>query len=261
MEVNGEIRHLYFLHDVHPRTIAARLRRCVESTETRVVLREQWREFPTTWHAVQKLADEFVARPGASFEWVSRDDLTRLLALRTFVMQARSHDVVGPEGEPVSHRQVADWLQRALAPQAWSISKSLTRSIRNESPRTIRSSELSMPSLDEAPSTIRDSIPPVAASGEHDPVLSSAPYMARGSSPHAAAPAAPSRGAIAPAESRALKVLEHLRVASLDRLIREVTHANAWVTRKQVIEELHSLGPRIRWFGRAIVALSPEDSA
>ena len=66
-KINGELRHLYFLHDVHPRTIAARLRRWVESTESRVVLREQWREFPTTWHAVKKLADEFTARPGALF--------------------------------------------------------------------------------------------------------------------------------------------------------------------------------------------------
>ena len=226
-----------------------------------MVLREQWREFPTTWHAVQKLADELVARPGASFEWVSRDDLTRLLALRTFVMQARSHDVVGPEGEPVSHRQVVDWLQRALAPQAWTISKSLTRPIRNESPRTTRSRQSFAPDSDAAPGTIRGSIPPVAVVAEHNPKSNRAPYVTRGSSSQPAGVSCTPSQAVAPAESRALKVLEHLRVASLDRLIREATHANAWVTRSQVIEELRALGPRIRWFGRAIVALAPEDSA
>ena len=257
LEVDGDVRHLYWLHDVHPRTVAARLRRWVESTETRVVLREQWREFPTTWNAVQKLADEFAARPGAAFEWVSREDLTSLLALRTFMMQARSHDVVGPQGEPISHRQVSDWLRRALDPRAWTISQALIQPIRNESPRTIRSRPPAPPDSDTAPRTIRDSSPPGARLRDNEPTSS---YTSRPAGSHPPPTGRQSDSKSGASESRALRALEHLRVASLDRLIREASHVDRWVTRKHVLEELRSLGSRVRWFGRAIVALEPEDS-
>ena len=60
-------------------------------------------------------------------------------------------------------------------------------------------------------------------------------------------------------ESRALRVLEHLRVASLERLIREAAIMDTWVTRKLVLKELENFGSRVRWFGRSIVALVPED--
>ncbi len=235
LEVNREPRHWYFLHDVHPRSIAARLRRWVESTETRVVLREQWREFPTTWNAVQKLADEFAARPGALFTWVNREDLTRLLALRAFVMQARSHDVVGTAGESVSVQQVVAWLRQALAPEEWPIVTDMTGPLKNQGPPTIRSREPMSPDSDSSATTLRDSRPPMTAIAH--PGISSAS-----------------------ARSRALRTLEHLRVASLERLVREAARIDSWVTRKHVVDELQALGPRIRWFGRAIVALLPEDS-
>ena len=262
LDVHGETRHLHFLHDVHPRTIAARLRRWVESTETRVVLREQWREFPTTWHAVQKLADEFMARDGALFEWVTREDLTNLLALRAFVMQARSHDVVGSSGEPVPDRQVIEWLQRILEPKSWAIANAMTRTLPNDSPRTIRSRGPTSHDVDPSPNTVRDSSLPldVVTSLRSGP-MSSATSL-RNSSPlgRARVESNSSTGAVASSETRALRVLEHLRVASLDRLIREARYVDAWVTRKLVVEELRSLGPRVRWFGRAIVALVPEQS-
>jgi hypothetical protein len=235
-DTDGGRRHLCFLHDVHPRTIAARLRRWIDSSETRVVLREQWREFPTTWNAVQRLAEEFATQPAATFEWVNREDLTRLLALRSFVMQARSHDVVGTAGESVSAAQAMDWLRRALVPQHWPIVIAMTRPLSSNGPRKIHPRKPFASDLYEAPPTVRDSQPPATENVQQR------------------------IGTAVTGESRALRVLEHLRVASLERLIREAVFMDASVTRKQVIEELRALGPRIRWFGRAIVVLLPEDS-
>jgi hypothetical protein len=263
LDVNGEPRSLYFLHDVHPRSIAARLRRWVESTETRVVLREKWRDFPTTWHAVQRLADEFVARPGACLIWASREDVARLLALRSLVMQARSHDVVGPAGESVSHQRVIAWLLQALDPANWPISTDLAQPLKNESPRTIRSREQLAPDSEASPATLRDSIPP-ATIATRSAIPPSAPQTSRDELPARGMPESrpsPSRSGLVSEETRALRVLEHLRVASLERLIREAAFVDTWVTRKIVISELQKLGSRVRWFGRAIVALAPEDPA
>jgi hypothetical protein len=261
LEVNGEPRTLHFLHDTHPRTIAARLRRWVESTETRVVLREQWREFPTTWHAVVKLADELAAQPTAIFEWVSRADITRLLALRAFVMQARSHDVVGTMGEPVSDREVVQWLHRSLAPQQWPLVMAMTRRLRSDSPRKSRSAEPASRHIDSSPRTPRDSTPPAAVVSVGGSIPPSAPRTTRDSLlpvPNSE----PSNRHVSTTPStysRALRVLEHLRVASLERLVREAVQIDSWVTRAQIMEELRALGTRVRWFGRAIVALLPED--
>ena len=260
-DVNGEPRSVYFLHDVHPRSIAARLRRWVEATETRVVLREQWREFPTTWRAVQRLADEFVARPAACLAWTSREDIARLLALRAFVMQARSHDVVGPAGELVSDQRVIAWLRQALKPQHWPISAAMAQPLKNDSPRTIRSRGPLAPESDDSPATIRDSVP-AASSARQVKASPSAPPTSRDQFPDAGTTESrpmTSSPTAAGEESRALRVLEHLRVASLERLIREAAIMDTWVTRKLVLKELENFGSRVRWFGRSIVALVPED--
>jgi hypothetical protein len=261
LNVNGEPRCLYFLHDVHPRSIAARLRRWVESTETRVVLREKWRDFPTTWHAVQRLADEFVIRPGACLVWVSREDVARLLALRSFVMQARSHDVVGPTGESVPDQLVVTWLRQVLDPAHWAISTDMTQPLKNDSPRTVRSRELPALDSEDSPATLRDSVPPSTVMAR-SASLPLSPQTSRDELPNSSVTQSqpgPGSSVAVNEGTRALRVLEHLRVASLDRLIREAAVVDTWVTRKIVVSELEKLGSRVRWFGRAIVALAAED--
>ena len=168
---------------------------------------------------------------GPFFFWVNREDLTNLLAVRTFIMQARSHDVVGTTGESVSVEQVVAWLRRTLAPEQWPIVMAITHPLHTEGPRTIRSRE------------------PLASDLESS-------SLENGSQPRPN----PNAQVAAANESRALRILEHLRVASLERLVREAALIDLWVTRKHVVDELQALGPRIRWFGRAIVALLPEDS-
>lgn len=222
-------RHVSVLHDVNPQTIAARMRRWLGSNDSRVVLREQWRDFPTTWHAVNRLADELSAQPSVSVYWVGREDVARLLALRSLVMQARSHDVVDATGEPITDVEVTQWIQARCSPEQWALSSFITGAGSETQP------------------------PPAVSTARPPPVFprSKPATERRRSSPDA----------LGTAQSRTLQVLEHLRVASLDRLARETAARGVPVTRRQIIEELKQAGARVRWFGRSIVALVPEDSA
>jgi len=176
-------------------------------------------------------------------------------------MQARSHDVVGPAGELVSDQRVIAWLRQALKPQHWPISAAMAQPLKNDSPRTIRSRGPLAPESDDSPATIRDSVP-AASSARQVKASPSAPPTSRDQFPDAGTTESrpmTSSPTAAGEESRALRVLEHLRVASLERLIREAAIMDTWVTRKLVLKELENFGSRVRWFGRSIVALVPED--
>ena len=54
---------------------------------------------------------------------------------------------------------------------------------------------------------------------------------------------------------RALGMLLQLRVASLDRLVREVRRAHGQCTRAAVLAELEQEAARVQWFGRSVVAV------
>ena len=53
----------------------------------------------------------------------------------------------------------------------------------------------------------------------------------------------------------ALSVLRRLRIASLDRLVREALRVESAATRASVIAELEAAGDSVRWFGRTIVCV------
>jgi hypothetical protein len=56
--------------------------------------------------------------------------------------------------------------------------------------------------------------------------------------------------------TRALAVLARLRVASVDRLVREVTRAHPGATRASTLAALETTGDRVRWIGTALVCLT-----
>lgn len=61
---------------------------------------------------------------------------------------------------------------------------------------------------------------------------------------------------ITPANSEhSLLTLRRLRIASIDRLVREVARVEPSATRASVLAELESAGKRVGWFGRAIVCV------
>ncbi len=55
--------------------------------------------------------------------------------------------------------------------------------------------------------------------------------------------------------STALALLRRLRVASLDRVVREVTRLDPLATRASVMSELEASPDEVRWFGRSIVGV------
>lgn len=63
------------------------------------------------------------------------------------------------------------------------------------------------------------------------------------------------RTAIGVPSQHSLSTLRRLRVASVDRLVREVTRVEPSATRASVLAELESAGARVAWFGRAIVCV------
>jgi hypothetical protein len=72
--------------------------------------------------------------------------------------------------------------------------------------------------------------------------------------PRAAIAPAPVLGS-APKTKTALALLRRLRVASLDRVVREVTRLDPQATRASVIAELETSPNEVRWFGRSILGL------
>lgn len=78
------------------------------------------------------------------------------------------------------------------------------------------------------------------------------------SKPDSDAPASEATAARPVIAGAALATLRRLRIASLDRLIREVLRVAPESSRASVIAELESAGERVRWFGRSIVYLRGE---
>jgi hypothetical protein len=55
--------------------------------------------------------------------------------------------------------------------------------------------------------------------------------------------------------SIALPTLRRLRIASVDRLVREISRIEPHATRSAVLAELEAAGPKVTWFGRAILCV------
>jgi hypothetical protein len=66
------------------------------------------------------------------------------------------------------------------------------------------------------------------------------------------------RGAVPAAAGIAMSILGRLRVASLDRLVREVARADRTTTRASTVLALEQAGDRVRWIGNEVVCLKEE---
>jgi len=53
-------------------------------------------------------------------------------------------------------------------------------------------------------------------------------------------------------------MLLQLRVASLDRLVREVARVHGQYSRSAVLAELEQAAAPVQWFGRSVVAVKEE---
>ena len=177
-----------------------------------------------------------------------------MLALRSLVMQARSHDLVGAEGAPVSDVAAINWVRRMLLPEQWPLIVAITQSNPEPNePATWPRTGPTAPDTERAPDTIRTS----------QRTDSHAAVDAATQPPSLAANARPpdtNGAAVQQPPSHVLRALEHLRVASLDRLTREAAANGAPVTRHKSWRRC-TVGHKVRWFGRSIVALRAEETS
>jgi hypothetical protein len=54
-------------------------------------------------------------------------------------------------------------------------------------------------------------------------------------------------------------VLRRLRVASVERIVREIRRVDARATATDVSHELRQAGPAVRWYGRRLCAFAEGD--
>jgi hypothetical protein len=228
LEREGGSEALALVQESHPRSAGTVLGKLTAlcNTIAVVAVRERAREFPPTWK--ETLRKQAALLQTGRARWIDLDpeDAARLLALAAMLQAARSGDVSDARGLQVSEREVTDWARGALDIPEWPICQALQGSAGETAP--------------------------AAQPEEEDEAISSAPVPTPPRTqrlPQARLEPEP----LPRASGSALVILRRLRVASFERLVREVVRVEPASTRATIQAELESAGERIRWFGRSIV--------
>jgi hypothetical protein len=228
LEREGKTELVAFVQESSPKSVGSTLTKLAALTAPVVALRERAREFPPTWHETLKKQRALLDSGRARWLDLDPEDGARLLALAALLQAARSGDVTDARGAMVSERHVAEWVGSTLDVPSWPISAGL-----------------------RAPEPV-EATPPAPTPPEPSQRLAPAALPTPG--PRSDANAARNL----PAPSATLAVLRRLRVASLDRLLREVARVQPECTRATLLAELAAAGERVTWFGRSIVCLRLE---
>jgi AAA ATPase-like protein len=226
LERGDSVERVAILQESNHRSLAAVLARLTRLTDQAhvLVLREHARELPEAWTEARSRRTALLATGRARWVDVEAEDCARLLALASFIQAARSGDVNDSRGQPVSEEEVLDWVEATLDVGSWPLCAALGVG----------------------------SVEPAAeaeASGGSDPQHERPPrsYIQQlGGGP---------RHAVASGKATALPTLQKLRVASFERLVREVLRVDPEATRASVLAELDAAGEHVRWLGRSIVFL------
>lgn len=171
-----------------------------------LALRERWREWPPSWKATRLQWEELRKRPDLRWLWLEREDAARLLALASLLKNARSGDLIGADGRPVSLEVAVAWVRGTLEPAKWGISRAI---LGISTPEDVQ--ELPSP-----PASVEPPAVPEPANG-----------------------------------TGAAALLRELRVASLERLVRDLSRGAARTSRAAVRAELNG-HPAVKWVGETI---------
>ena len=203
------------------RTVGAVLSKLTAlSQQGRVVaVRERARELPPTWKDTRQRQSALLATGRARWVDVAPEDCSRVLARAALLQAWRSGEVTVASGAPASEAVVRDWVGASLAVESWPIGTELL---------------------------------PGGAGGE--PAAPGGTTAADVEPPINVQPSAAAK----PVSGVALPMLRRLRVASLDRLVREALRVDPRSSRSAVVAELEAAGDRVGWFGRSIVCLRLE---
>lgn len=237
---------------VHPRSFSATLRHATGLASDRDVriVRQAALGVPPTWKKVREQLTTLRDTPRVEVVELTRDELCELLATHDFLAAARSQDLAGPDGLPIAEKAVREWLgsraptqrSRALAPVGHATDVDDVPQAKG-TPETTPETTASPTSGVTSSPTISSAAPTTASTTSTGPSPSIAASSTR-------APVGPP-GLFARGAGRA--VLEQLRLASVDRVVREAVALGA--TRQLVLDELRR-DPNVRWFGRSIVWLT-----
>jgi AAA domain len=217
-----------FLHQTHPRSAATALDRASEclAKGRALAVREQALEFAPTWKKVQASLSSLVEK---GLRWISleRDDAARLLALESLLAAAKSKDLEDDSGRIFKDAEVHDWIERTLGVAGWPLVRAVTGA------RVEREWD-------------GDAVAPQGSLQGHK----SAAASVTGNGEHLGSDTATTIRAC----------LAQLRIASLERLVREVSRVKPEASRAEIVSALEAMSDWVRWFGRAIVAVREQEA-
>jgi hypothetical protein len=227
---------------VHPRSVSSTLRHAAGLASDRDVrvVRQAALGVPPTWKKVRDQLTALRATPRVEIVELTRDELCELLATHDFLAAARSQDLAGPDGLPIAEKAVREWLgsrtpthrSRALAPTGRALDPDDATHVKPRADEPDAASSSAATSASKATSAPLTQTPSAGLASSTRAPLDSPGLFARGAG---------------------RTVLEHLRLASLDRVVREAVALGA--SRQSVLDELRR-DPNVRWFGRSIVWLT-----
>lgn len=208
-------RQVRIVQHAHPNSVAASLRQAIAAAATGTfILREHELAFPPTWAKVDEHALALEAT-GARFIWLAREDAARLLALHDFLAAARSQDLEDAAGRPLAFDAVESWARIELDWRAWPAVSALISSDAPEPPREVSGAVRAVRAVPRR-------------TGK--PLLDSQ------------------------TQAHALAVLKRLRVASVERIVREVRRIEPQTTAASVARDLARAGADVRWYGPRLCA-------
>lgn len=212
-------RWLCFLHQPHHKSISAALDRVLgrDPASPGLVVREQWRPFSPTWKAINDKQAVVVSRPHLQWYQLERQEAASLLAIEEILQLARSRDICDARGVPVTEEQVLNFLRDDVHPETWPLLVALCL----------------QPRIDPQGFEER--------AGRETQAVSHRPETDEGQG-------------LSDVSLNLRSVLVRLRVASVDRVIRETQRLEPSLGRNAVVSALEGMGARVHWFGRSIVA-------
>jgi hypothetical protein len=237
-------RGIVLVHSPNGISVAAQLKKLRErigSGGQLLAVRERWRPVPDSWKVA---AEQRKALESAlAWRWLERDEVERYLALRSLLMSARSHDVSGPDGKALDEATVIGWLRQ--------------QDCLRDDPLVLwwqdRAAQLPTPA------------PPLASGPQEAPVptpsppaVTPAPPPSAVTPPPSAVTPAPPSVSVEPGGSPLLAALRRLRVASAQRLARELSTRERTWRPAEVLREVRKIERQARVIGTSLVVLRDE---
>ena len=272
---------LYVVQKAHPRSVASQLDRARQAAEARpvVALREAARPFPPSWKQVAGHLAGLVAHPRARWLELGRDEVAHLLAVHDLLASARSQDLAGPDGRPIAEEDVRAWAREALGIREWgAIAALLEAAEQAAADATERAAAaaadkaaayaVARAAAEKTADQAADGAPRAAPADRAEPAEraepASRPAGAARRAPSAPVVAAPRAAPPSPQPAFMLAdpvvaAIRRLRLASIDRILREARAVDPDLMLAAALERLRALASRLRWFGRSIVWWEEED--